>query len=265
MPDFLARSTTMLITTNLISEVEFALKLVSRWNFFPFTSPYKLYVRRSNNIYHFATNPRYINGGWRLSFIILAFAATLGVVKMKFELNFTLDAFACFFVTSATSLVAFTVLFHYRHAEDLVEFLNALITFDKRHVSLIPALSQRNWLIRQDATQFRRRSKLVALTCSFFSVAHIVESFAFPTSSALFPEAPWNNFLSLVNNFILRPVQYMMGNLTDVTIHVSRSVSVFWLYYVTTRIFMNFATINIVISLLVSNFCLNCALISFQR
>lgn len=261
----------MLIATNLISEVELALFLISKWNFLPVKYPYKLYVKRFNNIYQFAANPQFIGGNWRWSFLILLFCAGLGTIKIKLELQSTLDAFACFFVTLAAYLVAFTVLFHYRHAKDFVEFLNELINLENRHLDRVPP-PPKNWqrhfqkpTEQQTSQYYVASSQLVALTCSFFSVVHILESIMFAASCALFPGAPWNVFLLLVNNFILHPITIIFGGMTDFAAQLWRRSCIFLLYYVSIKIFLNFATINIVINLLASNFCLNSALTAFQR
>lgn len=245
----------MLVGTYLIGEIKESFHLIDKWNAHPFSYPYKLIYSKFEGRYKFQANRLFYRWHWPFHFAVLLSGFIFGSIKIVMESKTIFATCVTGFIGGVAGLESITAIFHKKYCKQFAGFLNELIRFEERHV-LKGEKGKYKW--RDSDNDKNQMSEVVRWASRFFSVAHLGESFLFGVSTCLFPGVAWNVLPKIITYGIFPE---NCGVLNE----IGRRALIFYYNYVGLRVFTNFANINIVISLLMCNYCFCSSMIHFQR
>lgn len=252
----------MFLVTNLISELASTLQILPRWNLLPLSYPYYLkkrgrYGNPATN-YKFQANKKFYEHDWKVHILVFGVGSLFGLVRIKLDSHSVFERSVNVFICLANILIAFTVAFHGLHAESFSNFLNQLQKFEADHI----ASGKDDYIGTKMFWLTHSSCRLVCIVCKVFRVGHILDSVLLSMSSAAFPTVAWNLIPSIV--YIFTPGHFQVGGNFSVD-EIIRRIFILIYHYSAWRTLCNFASINIIINLLISTFGLNCCLITFQQ
>lgn len=234
----------MLVYANLISELEHSLQLIRKGNILPLKYAYNLTYSKESGEYTLAVNKPFLRSHWKVELFLLSFSTFLGCCRVHFEQQAPSDRFTTTYFSGFSLFLVFTGIFQKHEAVNFAEFLTQLGAFERRH----------------GIHKLRcNTSKLVVAACKQLSSSLFSQAIFYSLSCALFPKVAWN----IIPTGIYRMFpNYQNGNSQQLvmTMDVVRRILIFLYLYVTNRVLTNFATINVVIHLLISTFSLNTSL-----
>lgn len=228
----------MLIQSKLVTEIQKSFTILNSWNCTTFQYPYALSSHTLCSPQKFSTNPKFFQLHWFFQLLILISFTVFQFIYLICNHSPFYEIAVRVLVGSLFFLMCFTVYFHYSRGHNFIEFLNQLLAFETRHATSIRrnSIGENIWL--------NRISWLISL-------ANIVNSLVFALSCALFPMAPWN------------PFKMFCRKASDLT-RLWMPLVTFVYTYMSMRVITNFATISILLNLLISPFCLSSTLSVFK-
>lgn len=243
----------MLVYTNLISELEHSFGLIKICNILPLKYPYEVTYQKETKSYTVATNQSFLKIHWKIELFLLTLSSVLGFLRMYLETQNVFDRFTTAYFSGFSLFLVLTGMFQKREAKSFAQFLNELGEFEKRHGLLnLPKIS----------------CKTVTIACNQLSQAMFNQAFLYSFSCALFPTVAWNVIPTAIYNVLPKKFSgALFGNQWFYLgiVEVPKRVLIFLYLYITNKVLTNFATINVVINLLISTYCLNATLRVVKR
>lgn len=248
----------MLVHTNLISDIKIIFNVLKTWNIFPLACPYSLDespVLSEVLKYNFQVNKVYLRFYWKFHLLSLVLSSSLAAINIPLNSNrsiFDIGIYAFFSIVCA--LMAATVCFHHQNATRFIAFLNQLLRFEANHC-------KNKWAVLKKNPNLDTSCLWVSYACRFFSIGHFLHCLIFGLACVLFPHASWN-----ILSFAYEGISLWSDNTEIKVIMVLALRLVIFMYnYISMRVFMDLATVNILLNLLISNFSIHFALRIFQR
>lgn len=237
----------MLLNTNLVNELSLFFSFVNKCNVFCISNPYCFTTSPNltgRNGYKFSVSQSFQRHGKYFQLASLFIPICLQILNIVYNpVRSIFDMGIYSFYCVAFSLSITMAISHINCATDFAHFLNQISSLDTKYIVHQP----------ENSTKFS--SQLIGFACRLFSFAAIAEALAVASASAIYPCASWS-FLSYI---------YQTFTPKSLLLDIFTRTVIFWFHYLIQKNMMNFANINIVINVLISNFSMATLLKLFKR
>lgn len=237
----------MLAATNFVGNLQHILRRMQKLNIIPLQYPYIITYCRKQQSYNFQTNTSFLNFHWKIHFAILYSAVCLSCVSFHLDRKSLYERFTLLTYIVFCAVIGVTVIYHKYQGKHLSNFYNLFAKYEKGN----------NYNVNNSSRN------LIALACQLFSLGTFLEAVFFSTSCALFPSVPWNPIPSFIWTSTLQ--SKIVPKLITSELFLIIRILIFVYVYIVMRSFTNFALLDIVLNLLVPNFCFDYALLELRE
>lgn len=223
----------MLVFTNLLEEVSKCLKLVSICNFPPLAYPYE--IRIEEDFYKISVHRSFLSTSWKIHFPV-----ALSAIIFLFT-HILIDPVSLFEICALVALVLLYILiflsipFQFLKSQDFAALLSQFSSFEERYAFGGTGIQR---------LAASKKKSVIKLACRFYSFVFFMNGFSFAIACVIFPNLPWNYL----------PAAFLK-DCKDFTDCAIKTPLVFIYAFVATRVYMNYASINVIINLLIPTYC----------